>query len=71
MNAARGVASAIAGSISTNPARATEARRAAVLLIYAASQQRAAHYGGQRSIASKLAPDWHQLSPENKKVSRR
>ena len=42
-----------------------------LLLLYAASQQGAAHYGSQRSIASKLAPDWHQLRAENKKVSRR
>ena len=71
MTAGRGIASAIAGSIRTNPARATDARRAVLLLIYAASQQRAAHYGSQRSIASKLAPDWHQLRAENKNVSRR
>ena len=47
MNAARGIASAIAGSISTNLVRATDARRAALLLSYAASQERAADCGGQ------------------------
>ena len=66
-----GGASAIALSISKNPAGATDARRAVMLLINAAIPQRAAHDSGQRSIASKLAPDWHQPLPESKKVSRR
>ena len=66
-----GGASAIAMSIGKDSAGATDARRAALLLINAAIPQRAAHDSGQRSIASKLAPDWHQPIPESKKVSRR
>ena len=33
----------------------------------AVAPQHAAHHSGQRPIASKLAPDWHQPLPENKK----
>ena len=50
---------------------APDARCATFIVIDAATPQHAPHRSGQSSIAAKLAPDWHQHHPENKKVSRR
>ena len=49
----------------------TEANLAGLTHAGAARTQRFARRSAQSSIAAKLAPDWHQHHPENKKVSRR
>ena len=49
----------------------TELKRTVFIDIDTAITQHAARRNGQSPFALKLAPDWHQRSPENKKVSRR
>ena len=49
----------------------TELKRTMFIDIDTAISQHAARRSGQNPFPLKLAPDWHQRSSENKKVSRR